>query len=339
MFDQHVQEETEAKAGLQEACIPRRYSPPAGVAVRGTLMYFHGFSACPQQLWAYALNLSSSGYHVLLPLLPGHGRNFNGTANGTSSDHIEDLPKQDYCGRYQMNEYVRRMTEIMERAPADRVVGGLSLGGTYALAAVQLKPALFSRQLVMVPLLGSPVQWKGLIVIGWSFLPWVNQKLEGWGPGCLVERSKGRGGICTFTISNLGAALTFAMDTLRGAQQLSGGNFTSQIMGHEGDTAASPAAMIQVAKAISGSADGNADGLFFCVNNNNTLHSMISTYDTPEIDRSAYLPELFGEMTAFIVGAAALPTDGSFADGMRECSVMKGWDYRQHNRTALDDSA
>ena len=86
-------------------------------------MYFHGFSACPQQLWAYALNLSSSGYtpagllpfflfwnqrrryHVLLPLLPGHGRNFNGTANGTSSDHIEDLPKQDYCGRYQMNEY------------------------------------------------------------------------------------------------------------------------------------------------------------------------------------------------------------------------------------------
>jgi hypothetical protein len=34
-------------------------------------------------------------------------------------------------------------------------------------------------------------------------------------------------------------------------------------------------------------------------------------------------------MTAFIVGAAALPTDGSFADGMRECSVMKGWDYRQ----------
>ena len=45
--------------------------------------------------------------------------------------------------------------------------------------------------------------------------------------------------------------------------------------------------------------------------------------------QSAYLPELFGEMTAFIVGAAALPTDGSFADGMRECSVMKGWDYRQ----------
>ena len=45
--------------------------------------------------------------------------------------------------------------------------------------------------------------------------------------------------------------------------------------------------------------------------------------------QSAYLPELFAEMTAFIVGAAALPTDGSFADGMRECSVMKGWDYRQ----------
>jgi hypothetical protein len=31
------------------------------------------------------------------------------------------------------------MTEIMERAPADRVVGGLSLGGTYALAAVQAR--------------------------------------------------------------------------------------------------------------------------------------------------------------------------------------------------------
>ena len=29
---------------------------------------------------------------------------------------------------------------------------------------------------------------------GWSFLPWVNQKLEGWGPGCLVERSKGTHG-------------------------------------------------------------------------------------------------------------------------------------------------
>lgn len=90
---------------------------------RGVLL-LHGFGDTPQTLALLARRLKKSGYSVLAPLLPGHGRTTESFAKSRASDWIEAAQ-----GAY---------TGLRARNRAVSVVG-LSMGGALAtiLAAEQ----------------------------------------------------------------------------------------------------------------------------------------------------------------------------------------------------------
>jgi hypothetical protein len=56
-------------SSIQPNCFPKRVSPPSGTATQGTVILIHGYTACPQQFFAWADELAGRGYEVLMPLL------------------------------------------------------------------------------------------------------------------------------------------------------------------------------------------------------------------------------------------------------------------------------
>jgi pimeloyl-ACP methyl ester carboxylesterase len=147
LWAEYVQVTVErAPHGLQEACKPRRFEATAPYV--GTVVLFHGFTACPQQFFRMAPVLASNGFDVLLPLNPGHGNalpNSSSTKNqghciygcgpaGTPRDDTTHLPadQKEYAA------FVERIADVARAAPGVRVVAGLSLGGGLAAYAGQL---------------------------------------------------------------------------------------------------------------------------------------------------------------------------------------------------------
>lgn len=58
-------------ATLQEGCAPLRIEGTK--PIKGVVVLFHGYSACPQQYDLLGPEIASRGFDVLLPLNPGHG--------------------------------------------------------------------------------------------------------------------------------------------------------------------------------------------------------------------------------------------------------------------------
>ena len=104
------------------------------------VLLLHGFGDTPQTLGLLARRLRKSGYSVLAPLLPGHGRSMDAFAKSRASDWIE-AAKEAY---------------IEMRARHDSVsVVGLSMGGALAVLVAGEKreiPAL----VLIAPYLGMP---------------------------------------------------------------------------------------------------------------------------------------------------------------------------------------
>lgn len=58
----------------QKKCIPEKKSPQSGL-IKGLVLMFHGWTACPDAFEPIASELSSNGFITLTPLLPGQGIN------------------------------------------------------------------------------------------------------------------------------------------------------------------------------------------------------------------------------------------------------------------------
>lgn len=56
------------------ACVSALYEPDSGVEPVGTCILLHGFTNCPAQFTAVAERMRASGYRVLVPRMPRHGR-------------------------------------------------------------------------------------------------------------------------------------------------------------------------------------------------------------------------------------------------------------------------
>lgn len=85
------------------------------------VVFFHGFTAVPEQFVPIGEAFFQAGYNVLIPLLPGHGQ-----AGDWNDDHPPPLPENPHI--YQ--EFGRNWLENAQ-ALGDRVmVGGLSGGST-----------------------------------------------------------------------------------------------------------------------------------------------------------------------------------------------------------------
>jgi carboxylesterase len=104
------------------------------------VLLLHGFGDTPQTLSLLARRLKKAGYSVLVPLLPGHGRNMDAFTRSRADDWIE----------------AARNSLIELRAGSNGVsVAGLSMGGALAvLVAAEVRD--ISALILIAPYLGMP---------------------------------------------------------------------------------------------------------------------------------------------------------------------------------------
>ena len=194
-------DETNGK-GLQFGCQPRRYQPPPGVERIGTVVAFHGFSACPQQYFQLGPLLATQGFDVLVPMLPGHG--LKRLPDG--QEQLDELPTSaNWRKRY--GGLAARMNDIAALAPGQRVIVGYSLGGTLALNAAFRAPELYDRMLLIAPLIriNVPAYLETVINVAGG-----TPVLRNWQPkppsmeeDCDNWTASGRAGFCDYSLKYL----------------------------------------------------------------------------------------------------------------------------------------
>lgn len=107
---------------------------------------FHGFTAGPYQMVPLGERLFASGYNVVAPLLPGHGRSGN-----WSKDNPPPLPKtsQTYL------KFALQWLKLVQRIGDKVVIGGLSGGGTLATWLALEKADVIDRAVLFAPYLSA----------------------------------------------------------------------------------------------------------------------------------------------------------------------------------------
>lgn len=281
---------------FQPGCEPMHYRPELGVPYRGVVILLHGFTSCPKQFSAMAQNLTALGYHVLLPVLPGHGR---AGANEISEQY--DLPGAQSWRKY--DTFARWLNELAASVTEGEVqIGGLCLGATIAAQALQLQPKLYSRAVLFspflelsMPLLGRVGRLIGRVgeVVKISpdmNIPFALSDLE----TCenVERRVLGRAGYCRVRLSNLIAVARFAELVRSNWKPVS--TSIQTILVNE-DPVANPLTTLKVLEQDVLTADARNNT---CVMNASASHSFFSPTDLPS--PKPWLPELHKELGEFV---------------------------------------
>lgn len=108
------------------------------------VLFFHGFTAVPEQFAAISTALFDQGYNVLVPRLPGHG-----LPGEWNADQPPPLPKS--ASTYQ--EFALSWLETAHHLSRNIVVGGLSSGATLAAWLALEHPHTIDRALLFAPYL------------------------------------------------------------------------------------------------------------------------------------------------------------------------------------------
>lgn len=109
-------------------------------------LFFHGFTAIPEQFAIIGKAFYHAGYHVLIPLLPGHG--IAGEWNG---DNPPPLPEEPQI--YQ--EFGLHWLEIARSVGKEIIIGGLSGGSTLAAWLALEYPDKINKALIFAPYLSG----------------------------------------------------------------------------------------------------------------------------------------------------------------------------------------
>eukprot|EP01135_Chromosphaera_perkinsii_P011117 Nk52_evm26s2340 gene=Nk52_evmTU26s2340 len=232
--------------GIQDMCHPRFYEGASMENIenfKGVVVFHHGYTACPYQYYDWGSLLQKEGYDVFIPLLPGHGAEFvidPKTGQKRNNLHAPPRKVEEYL------EYLKGVNDIVALSPSrrmgkERVVGGLSEGGSIAILAMYEmqtnesfpgenryksesmdgfgEEALYTKALLINPLLAigpNDRPWEGMIIKGgvWLFkhLP---RKLQlrwpiGWDKDCYKHIAQGWHGFCRFTWENMQAGFDLA---------------------------------------------------------------------------------------------------------------------------------
>src|SRR5256714_15588744 len=115
------------------------------------VLLLHGFGDTPQTLALIARRLAESGYGVLVPLLPGHGRNMGAFQRSRADEWLEAARKS----LFQMRTRYATVSII-----------GLSMGTALTVLAPAAMPAIASLVLI-APYLGMPAQLRIAAVTHW----------------------------------------------------------------------------------------------------------------------------------------------------------------------------
>ena len=222
---------TLADKNLQDKCSPILVEPKLPNQAQGLAVIYHGFTGCPIQFINMAQELADEGWAVLLPLLPGNGREpvfdqakiqeleesfgkpasrivADGDASDLVKDDFSDIP-QDTAEYY---DYAERMTTIAKSFAGPRVIAGLSLGGGLAVAtlikgaelAESGSPNVWSRSFLVTPFFRAPsIQGNLAPIVGAS----VPNFGFGFGSNCEAGQLRNdygkRIGICDFALGNI----------------------------------------------------------------------------------------------------------------------------------------
>lgn len=294
---------------LQENCKPLRLSTTSNP--KGVVVMFHGFTACPQQYFDIAADISRNGWDVLLPVLPGHGH-ANIELEGT------ELPKLDNFSA-KTTQFVQEINNILVSYQApEKVVVGLSLGGAYALAAHTNAPNLYDRTMIIAPffqaargirfVLGSINNVntvRNRLLAGKGLLSPAKKKIKtGWGDGCESERKLGRAGICNFTVDNLVAGQQFGFD-LTAKSTLSTGKVQFVVV--ENDKVVNNDRTTYYFNNRISRSSTDKD---LCIYPKITNHSIASRFDNPNEDKF-WLSAFERDSKAFITEGKFFNKDGS----------------------------
>ena len=284
-------------APIQPECVPEMIRPPEGTEIRGTFLFIHGFLSCNQQLRDLGQAIALSGYLVIMPLMPGHGRAWP----ALDEDDYFDLPRPgDWRGRF--DEFVAEMNDLMAVAPGEKVIGGLSVGAAVSLAAHLEHPGAYDRHVLFVPFLGVPGGPVGAAAVtSLSRIP-ILQEISvaamGWRPICHEKRRLGRAGYCDYRLKHLGAMHAMASRTFRRLAEKPM-DVPLQIFAIESDPSVSQA-RIEGLEAVQ-SATGRTQAFFYPPG---VPHSLLSRADNPGADMW-WLGDVFARSVAFVVEGRA----------------------------------
>jgi esterase/lipase len=109
-------------------------------------LFFHGFTAIPEQFAIIGKAFYRAGYHVLIPLLPGHG-----IAGEWDGDNPPPLPED----RQAYQEFGLHWLEIARSVGKEIIIGGLSGGSTLAAWLALERPEQISKNLIFAPYLSG----------------------------------------------------------------------------------------------------------------------------------------------------------------------------------------
>lgn len=303
----------ESELPFQDSCAPLLQEPAAGVALRGTVVLLHGFSACPQQYFDLAALLADEGYRTIVPLLPGHGRPYP----EVSKDDSGGLPGPN-TWRQAYDAFARQINGVMEYAEGERVIGGLSGGGAAALYLNDQARDLYDRNLVMAPFLGivgGGVINGGVTILG--AIPYVN--LLSATPGnsadfCLEKRRQGKAAYCKWQIRHLAGMKLVGSDIAKklATEPLA---VRMQIIGVEGDNS------INNDRVLDLIAEHEETGaMSACFYPRGVPHSMFSRYDHPGEDMY-WLDDFNAAAIAFITSGKPFPAVRKPEAATAECTL------------------
>lgn len=109
-------------------------------------VFFHGFTATPEQFAVIGKAFYQAGYNVLIPLLPGHG-----IAGDWNNDNPPPLPEDKQI--YQ--KFGLHWLQVAQDLGNKVIVGGLSGGSTLAAWLALECPEQIDRTLVFAPYLSG----------------------------------------------------------------------------------------------------------------------------------------------------------------------------------------
>jgi len=344
--------------GIQENCRPVFARAAAGVQYQGSVLLFHGYTACPQQFFEMRDYLTTMGFNVLIPLLPGQGRSPVQTGGDTIEQrqyYYQYIPKVDQEGAREYEKFADAMNEIMMNAPGHRIVGGLSVGGALAFASVFRSPGLYGRALILAPFLSLPPDnfWRPIAPVDSSeksrwdafyassklkidndirkiimthnadWIPKEKQELR-WGEGCYRNNAAGRAGICDTNIRNIAAAVQFgesAQDTAK--KQVVSAAFKKsptqiQFVGVEYDDGSDTRATKESFQAIRARYQFKMALCFY----RGVPHSFLSRSDHPDQDM-AWLTHFHERARRFIIDGQFFDTDGASQELVKDPGLLQ----------------
>lgn len=304
-YKARISKEYGSRSGVQPPCEPQYHKGSGSFA--GTIMLFHGFTACPQQFDELLPLLTSKGFDVFMPLNPGHGYVATTDRSGNVTDYIAALP----TAQNEYEAFAYEMHMIMQTTAQPRALMGMSLGGT--LAAHVGQKGGYDRQLLAAPMIKVAGILDTIITAAGLSEQLQNQR-HGWpGDACENERRQGRAGICQFTAKIGFTARNFGLYALSRARPVTYG--TMEIIFVEDDGAVSVSAVQDLAlKYGINSASRNICGFDKVVG-----HSFLSPYDNPDEDKF-WLKEANQKVADYLTTGATLKQDGKIG-GWPRCEL------------------